>query len=323
MMKQFVWIVAFAAACMNVELLAVEPYSPKALGFQMLAESSAITSPYSSTNEELVSVKMISEEAAIVPGKPFWVAFQFAMDKDWHLYWKNPGDAGQAPQVSWQLAQGFTVSELLWPAPERIEIQQSVIYGYSNSLVLLAQITPPKDLAIGSTVELKADVEWFGCNTVCVPGSASFAMKINVESAPKEIAKPVLGLFKQARRAMPQDLRYTKARIKDSTLEIRVHQDMPFNTIKRAYFFIEQQEILDTQVVPSWELSKDKKTLIVRLTSNGFLKTDLLYPVKGVLTIEEENSLGPLHSAWNLFPLISQSDHAGFLIFDAPEIGSR
>lgn len=306
MMKHLIWIAAFAASYMNVDLLAVEPYSPKALGFQIVAESSALTSPYSSTNEELVSVKMVSEEAAIVPEKPFWVAFQFTMDKDWHLYWKNPGDAGMAPQVTWQLPQGFTVSELLWPAPERIEVQQSVLYGYSNSLVLLAQITPPKELAIGSTVELKADVEWYGCNTVCVPGSASFTMMLNVESTPKEIGKPVLTLFKQARRALPQDVRHTKARIKDSTLEILVHQDMPFNNIKSAWFFIEQQEILDTNVAPSWELSKDKKTLIVRLKSDGLAKADLVYPVKGVLAIEEENSLGPLHSAWNIRVLQSK-----------------
>lgn len=300
MMKQLVWIVAFAAACMNVELLAVEPYSPKALGFQICSEDSALTSPYSSTNEELVSVKMVSEEAVIVPGKPFWVAVQFTMDKDWHLYWKNPGDAGMAPKISWQLPQGFVVSEPLWPAPERIEIDQSVIYGYSNGLTLLVQITPPKELAIGSTVDLKADVEWFGCNTVCVPGSAFFAMKLNVESASKEISKPALTLFKQARRALPQDVRHTKARIKDATLEILIHQDMPFNNIKSAYFFIEQQEVLGTEIVPSWDLSKDKKTLIVRLTSDGLAKTDLIYPVKGVLAIEEENSLGPLHSAWNI-----------------------
>ncbi len=302
MIKQLILLVAFITTYMNAPLLAVEPYSPKALGFQIIAEAEAdpLTSPYSSTNQEIVSVKMVSEDSAIVPGKSFWVAFQFTMGPEWHLYWKNPGDAGQGPMIEWSLPAGFQVADVFWPAPERIQIDQSVIYGYSNKLVLLAQITTPQDLKTGSSVDVKAKVDWFGCSSVCVPGEASFDMKLQVADAKQEVSKPVASLFKRARSALPLDASNTQAAIKGDTLEIRVHQDMPFSSVKNAYFFVEQQDVLDPRIAPAWELSDDNSTLIVRVVSDKLSQSDVQFPLRGVLVVEEQSSLGKLSAAWNI-----------------------
>ncbi|MCE5294626.1 MAG: thioredoxin family protein, partial [Chlamydiales bacterium] len=283
-----------------VPLLAYEPYDQKALGFQEIAEEDALIVPFSSSNQEIVSVKMISEEPAVVAGRPFWVAFQFTMGPEWHLYWKNPGDAGQGPSVQWNLPPGFKVSDLVWPAPERIQIEDSVIYGYSKHLVLLAQIFPPQGLETGSTVDIKADVDWFGCSTTCVPGKSSFDVKLPVAAEKVEPTKQVISIFKQARRALALDARHTKAQVTGNTLEISVHQEMPFSNIKSAFFMPEQANVLDTHQIPTWELSQDKKTLIVRLTSDKLQTTDVVYPLTGVLVVDEESTLGPLSAAWEV-----------------------
>ena len=41
-----------------------------------------------------VNVELIQEDEAIQPGRPFWVAIHLAIEEGWHIYWKNPGDAG-------------------------------------------------------------------------------------------------------------------------------------------------------------------------------------------------------------------------------------
>lgn len=300
MIKHMIFTVAFIITCMNAHILAAEPYNKDTREVESVVNNETMLSPFSSTNEEIVSVKMIPEEPAVVPGDSFWVAFQFVISDSWHLYWKNPGDAGQGPAIKWMLPAGFRVTDVLWPSPERIVIEDSVVYGYSKQVYLLAHIVPPKSLEIGSNIDIKAEVTWYGCNTVCVPGSASFDLKLPVTQEKQPSTKQVASIFKQARISLPQDLRHTKARIQKDTLEIRVHQDMPFNNIKDAFFFLEQPDVLDPHQMPSWELSNDKKTLILRIKSDKLTKSSVLFPLKGVVTVDEESALGPLNSSWSV-----------------------
>ncbi|HPJ56754.1 MAG TPA: protein-disulfide reductase DsbD family protein [Kiritimatiellia bacterium] len=50
-----------------------------------------------------VQAELISEVAAVAPGKPFTVAFRMTLDESWHAYWTNPGDSGLAPSLDWTL----------------------------------------------------------------------------------------------------------------------------------------------------------------------------------------------------------------------------
>ncbi|MBS0635019.1 MAG: thioredoxin family protein [Verrucomicrobia bacterium] len=289
-------LVCLLVSFVSVQLFSLEPYDQKSQGFQIVqnsaSESDSLVSPVTSTNEQIASVKMITEDSVIVPGKPLWVAFQFTLSDGWHLYWKNPGDAGQGPVISWTLPAGFTAKDPLWPTPERIEIDQSVIFGYSKKLVLLAQIVAPENLEVGSYVDIKAQVDWYGCNTVCVPGESLFATKLAVAKEKQAPTKQVAQLFKQARNALPLSANNTKVQLQNGMLEIRVHQDIPFGAIKSVYFFADEPEVLDTKATPKWQLSTDKKTLTVQVATPKALK--------GVVAVEEESPLGPLKSAWNV-----------------------
>lgn len=40
----------------------------------------------------------------IAPGKPAWLGLSLTHSKDWHTYWKNPGDSGLATYLRWRLA---------------------------------------------------------------------------------------------------------------------------------------------------------------------------------------------------------------------------
>ena len=41
-----------------------------------------------------VQAELLSDVSAIQPGKPFWLGVHLTVDPGWHVYWKNPGDAG-------------------------------------------------------------------------------------------------------------------------------------------------------------------------------------------------------------------------------------
>ena len=82
------------------------------------------------------------EPARSAPGETVWVALHLEMRPGWHVYWRNPGDAGLPPEIAWKLPSGFTAGEIAWPTPERfVDNDQIGNYGYAGSVDLLVPVT--------------------------------------------------------------------------------------------------------------------------------------------------------------------------------------
>src|ERR1700755_1591095 len=76
-----------------------------------------------------IEAELVSDVESVQPGQPFLVGVRFKIDSDWHIYWKNPGDSGIPPKITWNLPPGFTVGDLQWPVPKRIEVATLINYG--------------------------------------------------------------------------------------------------------------------------------------------------------------------------------------------------
>jgi thiol:disulfide interchange protein DsbD len=147
------------------------------VGFQAVAATGTDGSATITTDH--TTLLIASENHTIVTDKPFWVMLRFELEKDWHIYWKNPGDSGLAPTVSWTLPQGFSAAPIHWQAPNPIAIGGLVDYGYEGTVRLLVPITPPKDLPAGQTIEIALKANWLSCHDICLPekGEAHFTVK--------------------------------------------------------------------------------------------------------------------------------------------------
>ena len=76
-----------------------------------------------------VKADLISENRAIAPLHPFWIAIRLQMEKGWHTYWKNPGDSGLSTRVQWHLPKGFIADPVQWPCPNKILVPPVTSYG--------------------------------------------------------------------------------------------------------------------------------------------------------------------------------------------------
>lgn len=133
-----------------------------------------------SSQNDYVQAELVADVQSIQPGNPFWVAVRFVIEKNWHINWINPGDAGLAPSIEWTLPDGFKVGDLMWPAPHSYRIGPLVIYGYGNELLLMARLFPPQKLVPGELAEIRAAVDWLACAEACVPGAAELLIKLPV-----------------------------------------------------------------------------------------------------------------------------------------------
>ena len=149
-----------------------------------------------------VEVSLVSEWPNVVPGKPFWVAAKFIMDEGWHIYWKNPGDAGAKPEITWSLPDGFSAGEIHWPAPSQHVLQGLMNYVYEDEVYLMVQISPPSSL-IEKSVTLSAEVNWTVCSDKkCLFGGKELSLELPVNNSIGEPPEPAAG-FQKTRDSWP------------------------------------------------------------------------------------------------------------------------
>ncbi|MCJ2138001.1 thioredoxin family protein [Methylobacterium sp. J-026] len=153
------------------------------------------------TPPDLVRSSLVAEPAAVTGAQPFTLAVRMQVKPGWHVYWRNPGDSGLPPEVTWTLPAGFNAGAIRWPAPERIPIATLMNYGYEGEVTLLVPVTPPPSLDPATPVEIRAKLTYLVCETECVPGSADLALTLPV-GAPRP-DPDIAALFARARAALP------------------------------------------------------------------------------------------------------------------------
>jgi DsbC/DsbD-like thiol-disulfide interchange protein len=161
---------------------------------------------------EHARARLVSEHKALVPGKTAWLALDFEIDPEWHLYWNGVNDSGLPPKLNPSFPAGYKAGDLLWPAPKRhVQPGDILDHIYEKQVTLMFPVEVPKDAQPGTEVEFKASPEWLVCHDVCLPGSADVSLKVKVGNpgdAPE--TGPQASLFAKARE------RHAKAAPKES-----------------------------------------------------------------------------------------------------------
>ncbi|HUJ42029.1 MAG TPA: protein-disulfide reductase DsbD domain-containing protein [Opitutaceae bacterium] len=132
-----------------------------------------------------VEAELVPAVASIQPGHAFDVALRLAHDPHWHTYWINAG-TGYPTKIKWRLPPGWQAGDIQWPVPHVLKDSGGNITGngYDGEVFLLVTLTPPADLSPGTSVTLKAAVEWLMCADVCKPGQAALELTLPVEAGP-------------------------------------------------------------------------------------------------------------------------------------------
>lgn len=149
----------------------------------------------------LVRAALLADTAAVVPGGDFSLGVLFEIEPGWHIYWRNPGDAGLATSVDWKMPEGFEISAMRQPVPARIvEPGDIQVFGYKKQVLLWVDVRAPADLQSGSEVRFSADASWLVCKEICVPGDAAMELTLPVAAD----AAPVNAeLFAEFRELLP------------------------------------------------------------------------------------------------------------------------
>ena len=188
-----------------------------------LVPASAAAAPVASA---YTTVELIAEVASLpAAGGETTLGLSLRPKPGWHVYWRNPGDAGKEASVRWELPPGFAVGELRFPAPHVIPFGDFVTYGFDGPVLLLAALEVPAGLRSGEPVAIRGRATWVVCDdALCVPEQADVTLTLPVgDGSDRAEHRPA---FAEARQALPPAMAWP-ARFSVSAGEVEFAVEVP------------------------------------------------------------------------------------------------
>ncbi len=151
-------------------------------------------------------VELLARQASAKPGADLQLGVHFILESGWHIYWINPGDSGQPPSFTWELAPSFTAGQIQWPHPERIQPNKELAdFGYHDDVLLPINIHVPRRLGTSNPVEFAVEVKWLICREVCIPEHANLHLSLPV-STMERVDQQHASVFAKAAKFIPKSL---------------------------------------------------------------------------------------------------------------------
>src|SRR4051794_35251592 len=107
------------------------------------------------------AVRLIAGPAIPDSSHDRWFGLEFQLAPGWHVYWRNPGDAGSPPTVTWTLPTEWSLGSLKWPLPERIVVPPLTAFGYEHRVVFPIRFS--RGNAVAGRGMIRGHVSWVAC----------------------------------------------------------------------------------------------------------------------------------------------------------------
>jgi thiol:disulfide interchange protein/DsbC/DsbD-like thiol-disulfide interchange protein len=218
---------------------------------------------------------LITDTDAMHPGTPFRAALRLRLSDGWHTYWKNPGDAGVAPELTLELPEGTVQSPIDWPTPRRVQEGPVMTYAFTGDLLLPVTLTTRGD----APATIRAHAQWLVCKDICVPEEADFSLTLPLgQPAPSSQAP----LFVAHDRTVPRPSPWAAHVASDGTLFVQ-GPELTSATVTDAWFIPEQPNRIQDDAAQPLSVRDGGFTLALRPAA-GF---DAAKPLGGVLSVRD------------------------------------
>ena len=199
------------------------------------------------------------------------IGIRMDMQKNWHTYWKNPGDSGGPINVNWSHNDNISISELYWPTPSLIPYEPLMTYGYKNFVIFPFEIINSNN----KNSFIEASIDFLICDDVCVPEKAF--IKTNLQDI-KTDSSLHDWFLKVPAQTLP-----VKASLEKDFINIRFSS--PFN-VTSAIFFVDNQDIVEH--ASDQILSKEENNYLLKVKK--IVDVEPFANLSGVISINNNES---------------------------------
>ena len=143
----------------------------------------------------------LKSSARLIAGSPADGVFQAGVEIKLAVgaitYWRNPGDAGLPPSLSFEGSSNLAQARISFPAPRRLPEGSGEAFGYDGALILPIDV---QAIEAAKPVTLALKLNYAVCEKICVPAEASLRLVLPVGAAPS----PFAAVIAKARSLVPR-----------------------------------------------------------------------------------------------------------------------
>jgi thiol:disulfide interchange protein/DsbC/DsbD-like thiol-disulfide interchange protein len=246
------------------------------------------------------SVTAVSDVDQVERGKPFHIGLRFKLTPGWHIYWHNPGDAGQAPAVHVALSDTTAeISGIEWPTPLRIAEGPAMVFAYRGDVTLPIMVT----LAEGgqtNIVTVDIDANWLVCAEDCIPEKGTFHLSLPIGST---VPSRQASFFVASAKRLPQPSPFVTHIDREGVLHIS-DKNLSLRNVSDAWFFPDRWGMIDHPA--SQKLSFDDDGLSLALKPGPLFNSQT--GLTGVLVVKNEKKQEHYYLMTITAPEIQRSD---------------
>lgn len=229
-----------------------------------------------------VTGELVADVTSVQPGEPFTAALRLVHAETWHTYWQQPGDAGLATEIIWDDTVKGEIGAFQWPVPKAFLQDDIVNNVYENEVLLRFTVTPPADLAPGTTYTLSGMANWLECDpTACIPGGAEISLSLPVVAETPEPSQWATAFTEtQSQLPVESDFWQTQAWRDGDTYQVRliptepvdldVQQVYPFSELGQTVNAVPADAELDAEVQARVD-AEGKQVLVTQLTDGSIM----------------------------------------------------
>ncbi len=251
-----------------------------ALLFALLAAGPAVALESAPATSSRDTVSLVSETDAVAAGTAFRVGLYFRLAPGWHTYWRNPGDAGVAPQLDLVLPPGMQSGPIAWPTPSRLAEGPVMTYSYTGDLLLPVTVTPSGH---AGPMPIQAHARWLVCKEICVPEEADFRLELPSGTPAPSAQAP---LFAAHDRLVPRPSPWQAQIAPDGSLWVQGPELRPA-TVTDAWFIPDQAGLIQDDAAQPLSVREGGFVLALKLAEGARPDAGL----SGILTVRDRTGL--------------------------------
>ena len=233
------------------------------------------------TTREQTTLTLASDSESISPGDAFYLSLTLSIKDGWHTYWINPGDAGAPAELSWEVSEGVSIGEALWPPPKKIAYGSLTTYGYDSQVTVIVPVKTSPSLAKGKIITITLNAEWLICEEICIPESAKLSLDIPIEETKKRI--PVSSKIDIIIKKHPQPFPFPVSFMYSET-SVSLSWENDHNTPRDLYIFPDSE----AHVIPQYEQDVQINGKKIRVTLPTYEKSTQFQGVMTYITSDGE-----------------------------------
>ena len=118
-------------------------------------------------------LRIVSSVDRVGESQGLYAGLEFELADGWKIYWRSPGEAGAPPIINWSASTNLKSVAMSWPKPKPFKTYGLTTYGYEGNVLFPLLIEPKRP---GEPITLDANVQFFICSDICVPGAGKVTL---------------------------------------------------------------------------------------------------------------------------------------------------